>query len=352
MTIEPSTVTLANGKSFAVATGSTLLEAAQRAGLALPNSCRSGRCGQCRTKVVRGRARHLSGDDTLSAAERAAGWSLTCSDTTDAELSLDVDDLAEFSSLRVLTLPARVHATQRPTPDVLQLTLRLPPGHGLHWLPGQHLELIGANGVRRAYSIANALPSTANTDCTAQPRDPNRLQLLVRRVPGGAMSGQLFDTLQPNDMLRLRGPYGTFALGEVAGLRLHWLATGTGIAPFLAMIDALSTQPRAQWPQSIELYWGNRLPQDHFWSPSECAKSLPLRVTPVCSRADPTTGWDGARGHVQTHALAAAATNGMPDRVYACGTPAMVDASRTAYLQWGLSPRHFHADAFVTSGSP
>ena len=68
----------------------------------------------------------------------------------------------------------------------------------------------------------------------------------------------------------------------------------------------------------------------------------PLQFTPVCSREP---GWAGAQGHVQDQAL----PDALPDRVYACGNPAMIDAARARFLTRGLPSRHFHSDAFVAS---
>jgi CDP-4-dehydro-6-deoxyglucose reductase, E3 len=319
-------ITLANGKGFEVQPGVSLLDAAQHAGLALPHSCRTGRCGSCKTLATQP-GRHLQGDDCLSSQERAAGWLLSCTDTVDADAQLDVEDQAELAQLRLLTLPARVQSIERPAPDVLRLRLRLPPNHGLRFLPGQYLDLIGPNGLRRAYSIANANPDDG-------------LELQIRRVENGAMSRYLFDELQPNALLRLQGPRGSFRLGDDAGLRLVWLATGTGIAPFKAMLEQLAAQPRERWPAEIRLFWGNRRVSDFYWAPS--AGELPLQFTPVCSREP---GWAGAQGHVQDQALADA----LPDRVYACGNPAMIDAARARFLTRGLPSRHFHSDAFVAS---
>lgn len=319
-------VSLANGKGFEAQPGVTLLEAAAHAGLALPHSCRTGRCGTCKALSTQGRARHLQGDDCLSPAEREAGWLLTCTDGTDEALALDLDDLAELASLRLLTLPARIASIERPAPEVLVLRLRLPPNNGLQFLAGQYLDLIAPGNIRRAYSIANADPVKG-------------LELHIRRVDGGAMSQYLFEQAKPNDLLRLQGPRGSFHLGEVSGLHLIWLATGTGIAPFKAMLEALQIRAPEALPASIRLYWGNRLAEDLYWTPP----ALPgLQFTPVCSREP---GWDGAQGHVQQHALA----GDLPDRVFACGSPAMIDAARAAYLDRGLAARHFHSDAFVSS---
>lgn len=319
-----SRVLLSNGKTFEVPPDVTLLEAAQHAGFALPHSCRSGRCGSCKAKGS-AKARHLQGEDCLSAAERQQGWLLTCTDTVDADISLELDDLAELATLKTLTLPARVAHIERPLPDLLRLHLRLPPNHGLRFLAGQYLELIGPNGVRRAYSMANADAAQG-------------IELHIRRVVGGAMSEFLFERLQLEALLRIQAPRGSFHLGEVAGLHLTWLATGTGIAPFKAMLEALAARPRAAWPASITLLWGNRQPAEHYWRPPP--GELPLRFLPVCSRA---SGWGGLEGHVQQHAPA------QVDRVHACGAPAMIESSRALYQLRGLPNRHFHADAFVAS---
>ena len=51
----PHFVTLqASGKRFRVDAGETVLEAAQRAGLALPYSCLAGVCGSCKATLVEG----------------------------------------------------------------------------------------------------------------------------------------------------------------------------------------------------------------------------------------------------------------------------------------------------------
>jgi CDP-4-dehydro-6-deoxyglucose reductase, E3 len=321
-----SRVQLANGRSFEVPSGVTLLEAASHAGLALPHSCRSGKCGSCKAQS-NGAARHMQGDDCLSPAERAQGYVLTCTDTADNDLLLDLEDLAELAALRTLTLPTRVQSMERPCPDVLVLRLRLPPHHSLRYLPGQYLNLIGPNGLRRAYSIASA---------DAQ----DGLELHIRHVEGGAMSRFLFHELAANALLRIQAPLGSFHLGDVAGLHLVWLATGTGIAPFKAMLDSLQAAPRSLWPQSIRLYWGNRSATNHYWTPPPT--DLPLQFTPVCSRQ---ADWPGARGHVQEHALAAE----LPDRVFACGSAAMIESARASFLAQGLNPRHFQSDAFVSS---
>jgi ferredoxin len=58
--------------------GASLLEAAQRAGIALPRSCRNGTCRACLCQRVAGHTRHRIDWPGLSAEEQQAGWILPC----------------------------------------------------------------------------------------------------------------------------------------------------------------------------------------------------------------------------------------------------------------------------------
>ena len=55
----------------------SILEAAEEIGLEIPFECRSGICGQCKTRLLAGRVT-MDVDDALTAEERAAGIILAC----------------------------------------------------------------------------------------------------------------------------------------------------------------------------------------------------------------------------------------------------------------------------------
>ena len=64
-------------KTIDVSTEQTLLEGAEANGIELPFECRSGICGQCKTRLATGRVR-MDAQDALSAADRAKGFILAC----------------------------------------------------------------------------------------------------------------------------------------------------------------------------------------------------------------------------------------------------------------------------------
>jgi ferredoxin-NADP reductase/DMSO/TMAO reductase YedYZ heme-binding membrane subunit len=57
--------------------GRTILETAEDAGVTIPFECRSGICGQCKTKLLSGRVT-METEDALSATEKARGFILAC----------------------------------------------------------------------------------------------------------------------------------------------------------------------------------------------------------------------------------------------------------------------------------
>jgi ferredoxin-NADP reductase len=96
-------------------------------------------------------------------------------------------------------------------------------------LPGQHVDvrLTAPDGyqAQRSYSIASA------------PESPT-VDLVVQRLEDGEVSPYLTDGLRAGDQLELRGPIGGyFAWHAELDSPLQLVAGGSGVAPFLAMLD-------------------------------------------------------------------------------------------------------------------
>lgn len=325
------TVKLANTKTFACQPEQTLLEAARAHGIALEHSCRTGRCGVCKAQVLDGTTSPIKAEEWLTADKQAAGFILTCCRTAVTDVSLDVEDLGELGNIETKTLPCRIDSLSRLTDDVVEVTLRTPPTSRLTYLPGQYIDVIGKDGLRRSYSVANA------------PRDDGKLTLQIRKVPNGEMSRYWFDEAKANELLRLEGPLGTFCLRPSQASQLVLLATGTGIAPIRAMLEQLAANPAVHTYRQIHVYWGGRTEKDLYWTPDY--PSLPLRFVPVLSRSPDSAG---AKGYVQDAALA----DGMDIKdavVYACGSESMIASAKSKLVAAGLNPKNFHSDAFVSS---
>lgn len=319
-----------------------ILNAAIRQGVGLPYSCRDGTCGTCKCKKVSGAVilgPHLQ--KALSDEEEAAGYILTCCGTALSDVVLESRQVTAEDAFPIQKMPARVAERVQLAHDVMRVRLQLPANSNLQYHPGQYVEIILRDGARRDYSMANAPHMVRDGGAPM-------LDLHIRHTPGGKFTDHVFQAMKEKEILRLEGPYGSAWLREDSSAPVILLASGTGFAPIKAMVEHLhfmkSTRPAA-------LYWGGRRPRDLYmedWIHQHLVEMPNLSYVPVCSETVPEDGWTGRSGFVHLAVL-----QDFPDlsghQVYACGTPAMVDAAREDFEQQAGLPSHqFFADPFTT----
>jgi NAD(P)H-flavin reductase/ferredoxin len=315
----------------------SILEAAHRAGLEIPYSCRKGVCITCQGKVSSGSVE--AAGSVRSASEDGAFDALFCMARPRSDLTIAPHRIARPLGLgQPREVTARVFRKQLVAPGVTRLHLRFPIGQRVAFKAGQYMDVLLPNGERRSYSMANS------------PAESDGVQMHVRMHPGGAFSDTLLAGLQPGDALHLKMPYGEVEPDGRDPRPLLLLATGTGFAPVTSILEEAV---RRRWLRPMILYRGGRQPEDLYLSelPARWARRLrSFRYEPVLSRADPS--WGGRTGRVQ--AVAAADHPDMSGlQVYASGSPAMVAAARETFTQrHGLPEADFFADAFIPSNRP
>lgn len=326
-----------SGREFEAAELECVLDAAERAGVNLPYSCRDGICGTCKARLSSGTVDHgYYAASALSEQEREQGYFLMCCSIAQTDLLVDapVEELG-FSPGPV-TLACQVRRIERPTDDVAIVYLDLPTGVTFRFRAGQYVEALLADGLRRSFSIANA------------PQDPATVELHIRHVPGGRFTPHVFEQLKVGDSLTIEGPKGGFYLRkEVRPVIL--LASGTGFAPIKSIV-LYGMRHKLRGPATF--YWGGRRPQDIYMAemPAQWTAEYPgFHFVPVVSEAGPGEAWQGRTGLVHEAVMA-----DFPDLsghdVYACGVPAMVNAARRDFVEkCGLPPERFFADLFLTT---
>lgn len=330
------TVTLkASGHQFAVEADETVLDAAQRAGLALPYSCRAGLCGSCKAQVLEGHFIYPRNPPTaLSAAERAQRAALLCQAVPTSDLLLEVREVASVEDMPRRQLDVTVAAKDLLAPDVVRL--RLAPAAGaprLRWLPGQYVEVLLEDGRRRAFSLARA------------PHLGPELEVHVRHVAGGGFTSWVFHELGVGETLRIEGPQGTFVPREDSEHPVILVAGGTGFAPVKALIEHflhLGTR------RPLHLYWGARTAADLYLRalPERWAREVPtLDFVPVVS--DPN---EAAQAGLRAGFVHETVLEDWPDLsdfdVYMCGPPALIDAGRRSFDEAGLPEERLYFDSF------
>lgn len=327
------TVTLqASRKEFRVEPGETVLEAARRAGLALPYSCLAGVCGSCKATLIEGHCVYPRNPPTaLNAAEQARHQVLLCQAVPASDLVIAAREVASVADMPRRTLTLKLVDKVFLSDDVVRLTLLTARGERLRRLAGQYLDALLPDGRRRAFSIANA------------PHESEQIELHVRHVAGGGFTSYVFDEMKSGDMLRVEGPLGTFVPREDSERPIVMVAGGTGFAPIKALIEHflhLGTR------RPITLYWGARAPRDLYLRalPERWARDASaFHFVPVLSDAEQA----GAlrRGFVHEALLEDHADLSAFD-LYMSGPPTMIDAGRRAFVDAGLPEDRLFYDSF------
>jgi ferredoxin-NADP reductase len=229
------------------------------------------------------------------------------------------------------------------SPTVARLLVRPDAGVG-PFVAGQYLAL----GVRIDDHIVQRPYSTASDPTSADVHE-----FLVRRVPDGTLTPRLW-TLPVGARVRLGPPKGTFTLVD-GDQRPHlFVATGTGIAPFLGMLRTLARRPIP--PLAILLHGAARV-EDLVCGDEIAglaAGGMPITYLPTISRPeDPANrGWGGRTGRAESVLASILQSAELPPgglSAYLCGNPGMVAAAEMALLAQGIPPDDIHAERYWTA---
>ena len=307
------------GEEIECGPGETVLEAAFRNGYSFGHGCREGQCSACKCFLLEGDvslARYSS--FALSDAERSNGYALMCRALPDRDLVIELLHYDPDNYRLEHAIGERVGEVvglTELTHDIVALTLAAE----LEFVPGQYIDLHvpGGDGARRSFSIAN-LPGEG------------RLELIIKRYPGGRLSSLLGDRIKKGAQLRFTGPYGAFHLRR-SSRPILMVAGGSGMAPVLALLRQLAADGSER---PVRFFYGARAERDLFALDEIAALGLrDFRFTPVTGR------------HV--HEAIDDELDG-PD-VYMCGPPPMLDAVAAVLTGRGIDPDRIFQDRFTTS---
>lgn len=336
LTIEPL------GTTIEVEEGQTLLDAALRQGIYIPHACGHGLCGTCKVQVTDGEVDHGPANPfALMEMERDDGKTLACCATlqSDATIEADIEDEPDAQVIPVRDFPTTVARIEQLTPTIKALHLRLDTP--IRFQAGQYVQvqIPGVEG-GRAFSIANA-PGADGTS--------TEIELNVRRVPGGAGTTWLHESLHEGDALRITGPYGRFFVRQSAKLPMVFMAGGSGLSSPRSMILELLAQNCAQ---PITLIYGQRSFNELYYDAefrALAAQHANFTYVPVVSDVPDGTEWTGARGFVHDAAKAHFNNNFAGHKAYLCGPPPMIEACIGTLMQGRLFERDIYTEKFLSA---
>ncbi len=210
-----------------------------------------------------------------------------------------------------------VHSIHWHSPDIFEIRFER---DGMTFTAGDCVALYHANGKQsRPYSMASGTGEEL-------------LRFVIRRMPGGVLSEWLA-TRQPGDRVMRSPPFGWFRPGHAEPAESSvFIATGTGIAPFLAYLRS-----RPEHPPILCLYGVRTLADavEADWIRARC----PLRLA-VSREQVP-----GAH-----HGRVTALLDDMPVEegihYYLCGLDSMIFEITSWLEERGVSPVRIHRECF------
>lgn len=226
---------------------------------------------------------------------------------------------------------------------------------GMEWEVGQYVsavvscQLLVVGGqsqtIRRSYSLST-LPNSG------------KLGFVVDTKPMGSGS-QYFINLKVGDEMEFKGPLGKFTLNQqptANNQQLVFVATGTGIGPLRAMIDALLTQEdqRSKIKDlKIKLYFGLRTQADIFWQDwlEETKRNYPEIFDYKLVLSKPEAGWTGLTGHVTEYVLEGLEGQGGLENTpsvnfYLCGNMGMIIEVNSKLKEKGIPKEDIHFESY------
>ncbi len=314
--------------------GGTLLSSLYENKIFIPSACGGkGSCGYCKVNVLSGGGPILPTETPfMSRAELRTGVRLACQVKVKEDIEIKLPEYL----LSVKEFRARVTLMRQLTHDIKEINLQLIDPAEIEHHPGQYVQVRapGPEGeVFRAYSISS--PKYTK----------DKLQLIVRLVPGGVASTYLHNLTEDEEVV-FTGPFGEFRWSEDPETEMVLVGGGCGMAPLENIIYSLYEE----WPdRKCYLFFGCRTTKDIFYLEQfqELAKQHPSFkvVYALSDPLQPEEEWDGETGFIHLAVdkfLAGAAKR----QAFLCGPPPMIEAVMEVLKSKGIEDEKVFYDKF------
>ena len=328
-----ATISTAAGETFQCDEDDTILRAALRAGLGMSYSCNVGSCGNCRFELLEGAVTHAR-TDAPAWGERDLKrnrW-LGCQSHPQGDCRIKFRaDPAMISRDRPARREAELLSVTLITQDIASFAFRVAGDDAFR--PGQYalLHVPGVDG-GRPYSMAN-LPGDGTWE------------FLIKRTPGGAATGWLFDGATPGDRITLDGPYGTAWLDEDSPRDLVLLAGGSGLSPMVSIARG-ALRAGMLGTRKLNFFYGARGQSDLIDPAAVLGAEVAAAVNFIEALSEPGPGWRGLSGFLHDVAVAEFPDTLADCELYFAGPAVMSAAVQRAAFEAGLPPARMHFDEF------
>ena len=227
-------------------------------------------------------------------------------------------------------------------PNVKHLILKKADNSEFNFIPGQFVTFLfdHADGKlrRRSYSVATI------------PGQTSHIEIAISYVDGGIATERLFN-MKPGDKFNAMGPAGRLILKEDEAVRrLVLVGTGTGIAPYRAMLPQLK-RLLATKINEVHILLGVQYQEDAIYAEDfrqSVSRIENIHFTSCLSREKSSLLNDETNGYVQ-HQFEQLDLNPETDVVYLCGNPNMINDAFALLTEQGFDPKRVRREKYISS---
>ncbi len=209
--------------------------------------------------------------------------------------------------------------------------------------PGQYATL-GLMGEDKLVQRPMSISSSAD--------DLSEYEFFIRLVDSGGFTPLLW-RIGVGDPINIKGPKGKFLLQD-DGRTCLFVASGTGLAPFISMIETLRGRGLSR---EVVLLHGVSYDYDLAWREQLTALEeqggFPLRYVGTVSRPQQCPDWTGCTGRVETIVASKLDELGLTAEnttIYLCGNPEMVSAVEEIGLERGFPAEQIRKELYWPKG--
>ena len=319
ISINPASLT------FTAAKEQTLLEAAHRAGIAVPAACRNGVCELCEARIGSGNALNTRNQRIIPVTGRL----MMCRSIALSDLTLEIEAIMAAGDNQSRKFQAKVVDVCSISHDVYRVELQLPRRREVSFHAGQYLS-INLPGEDPCYFSIASSPSA------------ELIELHIQATPEWVSAQKVIDALTSGDDVTVELPNGRACLAAAPDKPLLLVAAGTGFAQVKSLVDYLQ---ETDYDKPVRFYWGVRRHEDMYLKSlaREWQENWPPLTFKQVVGDDEYNDWSGHHEQLVRTVLA----SGMEldnVEVHASGSPTMVYTLMDALIEAGLPQEAFFSD--------
>lgn len=311
----------------------TIAEAAYREGINIPLDCADGACGTC--KCLSKSGTFDPGDyieDALSDEEAENGYGLACQMRPNTDMVVDILASSLSCKVEITTYQTEITELTYLSSEIVKLRVKTKDNSKIAFLPGQYANiLVPGSSETRSYSFSSL-------------SDSDEMEFIIRLIPEVGLMSNYLRIAKVGDQLTITGPLGSFYNREITKPTLFF-AGGTGIAPFIAMMEQLNL---GKCEQNILLFYGATTTENVVETERINNYDHINVQTFVCVSNEESATF--ANGFV-TQWINKEILNQQIYDIYICGPNAMVDAVKEVLEINQIQYENFYTEKFVPTGT-